>query len=192
MRKQLKRIRTEWFACTKCVLHKNRKRTVSHRFVGSPEKHGLLLVGEAPGAEENRQGKPFVGRSGELLDELLEDAGIEDATIVNMVACKPPMNRNPRDEEMEACASRMNRILYATKPNVIVAVGGIASDRFLPEGYTRGDAYWREPEGIQTLIIPVYHPAYLLRRSRNRGLHDDMVRWLRYAREESTQDTVPF
>jgi DNA polymerase len=191
MRKQLKQIRSKWFACTRCALHKNRQRTVSHRFVGRPERCGLLLVGEAPGAEENRQGKPFVGRSGQLLDELLEEAGVTDATIVNVVACKPPMNRNPRYEEIKACASRMNRILHATKPNVIVTVGGVASDVYLLDGYTRGHAYWKELEGIQTLIVPVYHPAYLLRRSKNRALRSDMVRWLRYA-SESVQDDIPF
>lgn len=192
MRKQLKQIRSEWFSCTKCVLYKNRNKTVSHRYIGSPKKHGLLLVGEAPGAEENRQGKPFVGRSGQLLDELLEEAGVEDATIVNVVACKPPMNRNPRDEEMKACASRMNRILHATKPNVIVTVGKVASDRFFPTGFMRGQAYWRIPEGLQTYVMPVYHPAYLLRQSTNRVLRADMVRWLRYASELVSGGNIPF
>lgn len=192
MRKQLKRIRSEWFSCTKCALHENRNKTVSHRYVGRPEPNGMLLVGEAPGAEENAQGKPFVGRSGELLDQLLQEAGVENATIVNMVACKPPMNRDPKRKEIHACAPRLKAILHAAKPWVVVTLGRVATHALLNVARPmNGVVYSTEVHGCRADIVPVFHPAYLLRKPGNRTLHNDMVGWLRKAHEMSL-DSIPF
>ncbi len=191
MRKQLKQIRSDWFSCDKCELHTNRKRTVSHRYVGRPQTGDMFLVGEAPGADENRQGKPFVGRSGQLLDKLLAEAGVKSATIINLVACKPPLNRNPKSEELARCNPRLLQIVYATKPKALVIVGKVARERFLPAKAGNGVVYRIRVGSFDVDTVAVFHPAYLLRRSKDREAYQDTVRGILIA-EDLINNHIPF
>ncbi|MBL7081219.1 MAG: uracil-DNA glycosylase [Candidatus Omnitrophica bacterium] len=118
--------KTEILNCKRCDLWKQRINPV----VGEGDfKAGIMFVGEAPGANEDRTGKPFCGRAGEVLDELLSKAGIrrEDIYITNILKCRPPGNRNPREEEIGACAPYLDRQIEAIKPKVICCLGNFAT-----------------------------------------------------------------
>ena len=149
--------------CTRCRLAESRTQTVFSR--GDPDS-GLVFIGEGPGAEEDRQGLPFVGRSGQLLDRLVaEEIGLDRARVfvVNVVKCRPPANRDPRDDEVAACTPYLEAQLEATDPAVIVTLGNFAT-RFMlgtTEGVTRlrGRSY---PRGA-AVVVPTFHPAAALR-----------------------------
>ena len=150
--------------CTRCALHKGRTRTVFG--VGSPEAD-WMIVGEAPGAEEDRRGEPFVGRAGQLLDEMLRAVGLsrESAFIANILKCRPPNNRDPAASEAEACRSYLERQIELVHPRIILAVGRIAAQQLLRSEETVGRLRGR----VHTLgnpeipVVVTYHPAYLLR-----------------------------
>lgn len=185
VRKQLKCIRAEWSRCTACDLHKNRKRSVSYRIIGDPDVGAPLLIGEAPGAAENESGQAFVGASGQLLDELLAEAGIEHCVITNVVACKPPLNRDPKLWEMAKCGQRLYRFFHALKPDAVITIGKVASDRVIVD--LAGHKYWKRGggypaliAGVGTWVVPTWHPAYLLR-SRSPGKRRDVIAHLKDA-----------
>lgn len=158
-------LRSEVLACTKCSLHQSRTQGVFG--VGNREAQ-WLVVGEAPGAEEDRRGEPFVGRAGHLLDAMLRAIGLNRATnvyIANVLKSRPPGNRDPKPEEVAACLPYLLRQIELLKPRVMLAVGRIAAQNLLatdaPLGRLRGKVHHFGE--FNTPLIVTYHPAYLLR-----------------------------
>jgi uracil-DNA glycosylase len=150
--------------CAKCPLHQTRTHTVFG--VGSTHAR-WLLVGEAPGAEEDRQGEPFVGRAGKLLNAMLRAVGLsrESVYIANILKCRPPNNRDPKPEEAATCQPYLDRQIELIGPGVILALGRIAAQNLLassePVGRLRGRTGYYRDTGIP--VVVTYHPAYLLR-----------------------------
>lgn len=158
-------LRSAVLACRRCPLHASRTQGVFG--VGSRESH-WLVVGEAPGAEEDRRGEPFVGRAGHLLDAMLRAIGLDrgrNVYIANVLKSRPPGNRDPRPEEVAACLPFLVRQIELLKPRLMLAVGRIAAQNLLatdaPLGRLRGQVH-RFGE-LNTPLIVTYHPAYLLR-----------------------------
>ena len=159
---------TECRQCRRCPLAEGRTQVVLAR--GNPSAR-LLVIGEAPGAEEDRLGLPFVGRSGQLLDRLLVEAGLDperDLYIVNGIKCRPPQNRRPTPAELAACRPWMEQQVTLVDPALILLVGATALQAVLgvKGGITRLRGQWRE--GVGSLLggralMPLLHPAYLLR-----------------------------
>jgi DNA polymerase len=149
--------------CQRCALCGTRSRTVFG--VGSREAR-VMVVGEAPGAEEDRQGEPFVGRAGQLLDAVLRAAGFTrgQVYIANILKCRPPRNRDPQPEEVEHCLPYLQRQIELVDPALLLCVGRIAAQNLLgtdvPIGRLRGRVH-RLPSGRP--VVVTYHPAYLLR-----------------------------
>ncbi len=149
--------------CTSCRLHEGRHEVVFGE--GDPDAK-LMIVGEGPGADEDVQGRPFVGRAGQLLDRILEAAGIPRSSvyITNIVKCRPPGNRNPLPDEAKICSSLwLNKQIELVRPQIIVPLGSVATQFFLGEKVpiTRVRGKWFEWNGIK--VFPMFHPAYLLR-----------------------------
>ena len=151
-------------ACTRCTLHSTRTQTV---FGVGDYRADWLFIGEAPGAEEDRQGEPFVGRAGQLLTSMIRALGMrrEQVYIANILKCRPPKNRDPHPQESQACRPYLRRQIELLKPKIIVALGRIAAQNLLqtdtPIGKMRGREYFYEDTNIP--IVVTYHPAYLLR-----------------------------
>ncbi len=151
-------------ACVRCELHKTRTQTV---FGVGDRSSQWLIIGEAPGADEDRQGEPFVGRAGQLLNAMLRAIGLkrEEVFIANLLKCRPPNNRDPKPEEIACCEPFLRRQIALLKPKIILAVGRIAGQNLLkcttPIGQMRGKLYYYEDTGIP--VVVTYHPAYLLR-----------------------------
>jgi DNA polymerase len=165
---ELKQLAKEVDACRKCVLGTTRTNAVPGE--GNPNAQ-IVFVGEGPGADEDAQGRPFVGRSGQLLDKIIIAMGLKrsDVYICNIVKCRPPENREPRPEEIISCLPFLKRQLSLIRPKVIVALGAPATKTLLntnkPIGQLRGKFYdfnfddFSEP----IKLMPTFHPAYLLR-----------------------------
>ena len=151
-------------ACTRCALHAGRTQTVFG--VGS-RTADLLIVGEAPGAEEDRRGEPFVGRAGQLLNAMLAAIHLarEEVYIANILKCRPPDNRDPRAAEQATCTPYLQRQIELLQPGVILALGRVAAQWLLqsdaPIGRLRGRTF--EYGSRSTPLVVSYHPAYLLR-----------------------------
>lgn len=151
-------------SCTRCPLHAGRTQTVFG--VGNPEAD-WMIVGEAPGAEEDRRGEPFVGRAGKLLDEMLRAVDLSRGTvfIANILKCRPPGNRDPGAAEAEACRGHLERQIELVNPRLILAVGRIAAQQLLHVdealGRLRGRVHTLDKSEVP--VIVTYHPAYLLR-----------------------------
>ena len=163
------KLRSQVTVCRKCVLHQGRTRTV----FGVGDIHAdWMLIGEAPGAEEDRQGEPFVGRAGKLLNAMLLAIGLkrEQVFIANILKCRPPNNRDPRPEEVAACAPYLKQQIDLIKPKIILALGRIAAQNLLkvdtPIGKMRGRRY--EYPDPRVPVVVTYHPAYLLRSPREK------------------------
>lgn len=163
--------------CTRCPLHKSRTQTVFG--VGNTEAD-WLVIGEAPGVEEDRRGEPFVGRAGLLLNEMLRAAGLarDDVYIANILKCRPPENRDPQAAEVECCAPYLERQVEMIAPRLILAVGRVAAQNLLgvdsPVGRLRGRVHRYGASGIP--LVVTYHPAYLLRSpSQKRKAWDDLL-----------------
>ena len=159
----LEAVAAEVRGCTRCVLAQTRTCAVPGE--GDPAAR-VVFVGEGPGADEDRSGRPFVGRAGKLLDDIITKGmqlRREDVFICNVVKCRPPGNRVPAPDEVAACNDYLARQLAAIAPRVIVALGATAVRRLLddesPMGRLRGGTY----EAYGFPVIPTYHPAYLLR-----------------------------
>ncbi|HWL61861.1 MAG TPA: uracil-DNA glycosylase [Steroidobacteraceae bacterium] len=150
--------------CTRCGLHACRTRTV---FGVGNRSARWLVVGEAPGAEEDRQGEPFVGRAGKLLDAMLLAIGLrrDEVFIANVLKCRPPDNRNPAPEEVAHCLPFLERQIGLLKPTIMLAVGSVAAQNLLatdvPVGRLRGRVH--AFGSARTPVVVTYHPAYLLR-----------------------------
>ncbi|WP_018873451.1 uracil-DNA glycosylase family protein [Thioalkalivibrio sp. ALJ16] len=152
-------------ACTACdELARERTRTV---FGVGDRGARWLLVGEAPGAEEDRHGEPFVGRAGQLLDNMLQALGLDrsrDVFIANVLKCRPPGNRDPEPEEVRACRGFLDRQIELIQPEVIVALGRIAARELLDSDEPLGRLRGREHRYRGRPLIATFHPAYLLRK----------------------------
>ena len=173
----LKLIREDLGDCTRCKLHQGRKQIVFG--VGNPRAE-LMFVGEGPGADEDAQGEPFVGRAGQLLNNMIKAMGLrrEDVYIANIVKCRPPGNRQPERDECETCSPFLMRQIAAIKPKAMVALGATAAKNLLaisaPMSELRGRWYDFKPAGSDaswpgSRLAVTYHPAFLLRDPRQKG-----------------------
>lgn len=176
---QLQAIRDDIGDCTRCILHKLGRSKIVFG-VGNPQAD-LMFVGEGPGADEDIQGEPFVGRAGQLLNKMIEAMGLrrENVYIANVVKCRPPGNRTPEKEECDTCSPFLMRQVEVIQPKVIVALGAVAAKNLLGMndslGNLRGRFYDFSPprtfasswEGCKLAVT--YHPAYLLRDPRQKG-----------------------
>lgn len=158
----LLRVAKEAAACQRCELHVGRGQVVPGQGSHNPD---IMFIGEAPGAEEDRQGLAFVGRAGQLLTKMIEAMGYtrDEVFIANINKCRPPENRAPTREEMDTCMPFLKQQIAALQPKVIVAMGATAVKGLLdvPTGITRLRGTWMMFEGID--LMPTFHPAYLLR-----------------------------
>ena len=155
--------------CVDCELHRTRIQTV---FGNGSRQAKLFIVGEAPGADEDAQGEPFVGRAGQLLNAMLAAIGLqrEQVYIANILKCRPPGNRDPKPEEVASCSAYLDRQIELVAPRLILAIGRVAAQNLLgvstPIGKLRGHEYRHPGSAVPVLIT--YHPAYLLRSPREK------------------------
>jgi DNA polymerase len=161
---RLPQLAAEVASCRKCGLAETRTHTAFAR--GNPDAQ-VCFVGEAPGADEDAQGIPFVGRAGQLLDRMISAMGLSPETgvyVCNIIKCRPPGNRRPEPEEVATCIPYLHEQLALVKPRVIVALGNTAVSALLDTklGITKVRGQWRLYRG-HTLVMPTYHPSYLLR-----------------------------
>jgi uracil-DNA glycosylase family 4 len=176
----LKLIREDLGDCTRCKLHQQGRKQIVFG-VGDPHAE-LMFVGEGPGADEDTQGEPFVGRAGQLLNNMIRAMGLrrEDVYIANIVKCRPPGNRQPERDECETCSPFLMRQIAAIKPKVVVALGATAAKNLLainaPMSELRGRFYDLKPAGVRSdpawpgaRLAVTYHPAFLLRDPRQKG-----------------------
>ncbi len=158
----LPRILEDLGDCTRCKLHKGRHKLV---FGDGSANAKLVFVGEGPGADEDRQGLPFVGRAGKLLTQMIEAMGLQrkDVYICNVVKCRPPENRAPEPDEVQTCSPYLLRQIDAINPKVIVCLGAVAAKTILQttRGISQFRGDWQEWRGRK--LMATYHPAYLLR-----------------------------
>ena len=163
--------------CSRCKLHTLGRRQIVFG-VGNPQAD-LMFVGEAPGADEDIQGEPFVGKAGQLLTKIIEAIGLtrQDVYIANVIKCRPPGNRNPEPDEVEQCEPFLFRQIDTIKPKVIVALGKFAAQCLLRTDSPITRIRGREFSYRGAVLIPTFHPAYLLRNpSSKREVWDDMKR----------------
>lgn len=157
-----KELEESCFQCTNCPLCQARNQVVFG--VGNREAE-VLFVGEGPGEQEDLQGEPFVGPAGKLLDDMLSivDLNRENCYIANIVKCRPPHNRDPRDEEQDACIGYLRNQVALIRPKIIVCLGRIAAKRLIAEDYriTQEHGIWLQRNGFW--ITAIYHPSALLR-----------------------------
>ena len=164
----LRLIREDLGDCTRCRLHKQGRKQIVFG-VGNPRAE-LMFIGEAPGADEDQQGEPFVGRAGQLLNNMIKAMGIrrEDVYIANIIKCRPPGNRTPERDECETCSPFLMRQIEAIHPKALVALGAVAAKTLLainaPMTELRGR--WYDFRG--TKLAVTYHPAFLLRDPRQK------------------------
>jgi DNA polymerase len=163
----LKAIRADIGDCTRCRLHKGRKNIV---FGVGNVNADLMFVGEGPGADEDEQGEPFVGRAGQLLNNMIAAMGLKrsDVYIANVVKCRPPQNRTPEKDECDTCSPFLMRQIEVIRPKVIVALGAVAAKNLLAVNDSMASlrGRWYDFKGARLLVT--YHPAYLLRDPRQK------------------------
>lgn len=166
--------------CNKCKLCETRNNIV----FGEGDIHAeIMMIGEGPGSDEDKTGRPFIGRAGQLLSSVLQDLGIkrEDIYITNIIKCRPPQNRNPEEEEMDSCINYLRNQVILIKPKIIVLLGSVALKKILGKEFTittsRGK--WVEMKGIK--YMPTWHPAALLRDESKKA---DLVRDLQLVKDE--------
>ncbi len=165
---ELDSLRNECMGCTKCPLHSGRRNMVFG--VGNPESK-VMFVGEGPGEQEDIQGEPFVGKSGQLLDKYLEIVDLsrnENIYIANIVKCRPPQNRDPKPEEQDACIDYLRKQVKLIQPKIIVCLGRIAAQRLISPDFrvTSQHGQFIEKGGI--LFMGTFHPSALLRNPANK------------------------
>ncbi len=151
--------------CERCELCKTRSNTVFG--VGNPQAE-IMIIGEAPGADEDARGEPFVGRAGQLLDNMLKAIGLDrqQVFIANILKCRPPENRNPSLEEVTACEGYLNRQIDLIQPKIILSVGGVSARNLLKTEEPVGRLRLQQHQLVnrRVPVIVTYHPAYLLRK----------------------------
>ncbi|MBR6729849.1 MAG: uracil-DNA glycosylase [Alphaproteobacteria bacterium] len=164
MLEELEKVKQDCLNCQKCPLAKTRTNVV---FSDGKPNSNIVLIGEAPGANEDLQGKPFVGRAGQLLDKIFESVGLsreKDIYICNTLKCRPPENRDPLPSEKEACRNYLDAQLNILKPKIILLCGRVALTSFLPNvaSISKVRGKWFDgPNGSK--MMPIFHPSYLLR-----------------------------
>jgi DNA polymerase len=170
----LEEVRKELGDCKRCKLHRTRRTIV---FGEGNEKATLMFIGEGPGYDEDVQGRPFVGKAGQLLTKIIESINLsrEEVYIANIVKCRPPQNRNPEPDEIESCNPFLMKQIRVIQPKIICALGTFAAQTLLKTdtkiSALRGKLF--DLEGIK--VIPTYHPAFLLRNpERKREVWEDM------------------
>ncbi len=177
--------------CTRCALHHSRKLAVPGE---GPADSRIVLIGEGPGFYENEQGRPFVGPAGKFLDELLESGGQrrQDVFITNVVKCRPPGNRDPQPEELEACSHYLERQIETINPAIIITLGRYSMARFFNNAKIsaiHGQARWVRGR----LVVPMYHPAAALHQpSLKATLQQDFAnlpKWLEQVVRERSQQS---
>jgi uracil-DNA glycosylase family 4 len=180
----LEEIRQEMGRCRRCKLYPGATNLV---FGEGAANARLMFIGEAPGAEEDLQGRPFVGAAGQLLNRMLNNLGLrrEEVYITNVVKSRPPGNRDPEPDEIEACMPFLKRQITAIRPEVIVTLGKIATQALLgtKEPLTRLRGQWQRYDHIR--VMPTFHPSFLLRFPKERRkTWEDMQRVLEYLAEQ--------
>ncbi len=163
----LKLIRADIGDCTRCRLHKGRTNLV---FGVGNVNADLMFIGEGPGADEDAQGEPFVGRAGQLLNNMISAMGLkrEDVYIANVVKCRPPGNRTPEKDECDTCSPFLMRQIEVIKPKVIVALGAVAAKNLLAMNDSMANLRGRWYDFKDSKLLVTYHPAYLLRDPRQK------------------------
>jgi uracil-DNA glycosylase family 4 len=184
------RLRQEVRECTRCPLHLTRTQGV---FGVGPERCDWLVIGEAPGAEEDRRGEPFVGAAGQLLDAMLKAIGLDRTSnvyIANVLKSRPPGNRDPKPEEVAACRPFLERQIALLRPKIMLAVGRIAAQNLLgtdsPLGRLRGQVH---RFGATPLVV-TYHPAYLLRTPSDKRKAWEDLKFARSVYQELSQGSA--
>jgi DNA polymerase len=164
----LRTIREDLGDCTRCPLHQQGRKQIVFG-VGNPQAD-LMFIGEAPGADEDQQGEPFVGRAGQLLNNMIKAMGIqrEDVYIANIIKCRPPGNRTPERDECETCSPFLMRQIAAIQPKVIVALGAVAAKTLLAVNAPMSELRGRWFDFRGTKLAVTYHPAFLLRDPRQK------------------------
>jgi uracil-DNA glycosylase family 4 len=172
---ELEKVAQEAAVCTRCKLQYSRKNAVPGE---GPANAEILFIGEGPGFYENEQGRPFVGAAGKFLDELLSQIGMQriDVFITNIVKCRPPGNRDPEPEEIQACNDYLERQIQALNPKVIVTLGRFSMARFMPNAKI-SDVHGQAMNVKGRLIVAMYHPAAALhQRSLQSTVEQDFAR----------------
>ena len=164
----LTEIRADIGECTRCRLHKGRTKLVFG--VGNVDAD-IMFVGEGPGADEDKQGEPFVGRAGQLLNNMITAMGIrrEDVYIANIVKCRPPDNRTPEKDECDTCSPFLMRQIETIQPKMIVALGAVAAKNLLGINDSMANLRGKIYDFKGTKLVATYHPAYLLRDPRQKA-----------------------
>ena len=159
---QWNELKAQCLQCQKCPLHMTRHQVV---FGVGRENADIMFIGEGPGEQEDLQGEPFVGAAGKLLDDMLSiiDVNRTNCYIANIVKCRPPMNRDPKDEEQDACIAYLQKQIELVNPSIIVCLGRIAAKRILDPDYriTKDHGKWLCRNGVW--MTAIYHPSALLR-----------------------------
>jgi DNA polymerase len=154
----------------------------------------LVFVGEGPGYDEDQKGEPFVGAAGQLLTRIIQAIGLtrEQVYICNIVKCRPPSNRNPMSDEIEACLPFLQRQLRSIRPDIICALGTVAAQTLLDTKTSISRLRGRFHDGIGTKVLPTYHPAFLLRNpEKKRDVWEDMKKVMKALGQEKTDSTKP-
>ncbi len=187
----LEEVRKELGDCRRCKLHQARRTLV---FGEGNKQARLMIIGEGPGHDEDLQGKPFVGRAGQLLTKILQSIHLqrEEVYITNIIKCRPPQNRNPEPDEIESCYPFLRHQIGVIRPRIICALGTFAAQTLLKTGAKittlRGRFY--EFSGIK--VVPTYHPAYLLRNpERKREVWEDMKQISRWMANDTEASQPP-
>ncbi|HUK46673.1 MAG TPA: uracil-DNA glycosylase [Terriglobales bacterium] len=164
----LRLIREDIGDCTRCRLHKQGRKQIVFG-VGNPQAE-LMFIGEAPGADEDQQGEPFVGRAGQLLNNMIKAMGLqrEDVYIANIIKCRPPNNRTPERDECETCSPFLMRQIEVIGPKVLVALGAVAAKTLLAVNAPMSELRGRWFDFRERKLAVTYHPAFLLRDPRQK------------------------
>jgi uracil-DNA glycosylase family 4 len=161
--------------CQRCDLSQARKRTVPGE---GPENSDIVFIGEAPGFHEDQQGRPFVGSAGQFLEELLDGIGLkrEDVYICNVIKCRPPGNRDPLPEEIEACKPYLDRQIELIAPRMVVTLGRFSMERYFP-GAKISQIHGQPRKVVGIIYYPMYHPAAALHQPKWRQvIKEDMLK----------------
>ncbi len=191
MYEKMKELKDAIKNCNRCKLCKNRTNIV---FGIGNENANIMFIGEGPGADEDKQGIPFVGKAGQLMNKAFDALGInrEDVYIANIVKCRPPNNRDPEPDEIQGCMNYLRNQVIIVKPKIIVLLGRIALQNILGKEYkiTASRGIWVEKKGI--LYMPTWHPAALLRdETKKIDFINDLKEVIKKEREFDKKDPVP-